>query len=105
MIEAVWTFLRDPQNQATLGWLAGGLATAAGAVWAALGRRRGGPAPADANQPSRNGADRRSPLPALALVVLGVALLVAMWTGGCIVGVGICNPGTIENSPITIEGG
>ncbi len=30
---AIWAFLRDPGNQAVLGWIGGGIVVVAGGVW------------------------------------------------------------------------
>ncbi len=35
MLEALWTWLRDPANQQTLGWIGGGLVVVGG-VWAVV---------------------------------------------------------------------
>ncbi|WP_419910398.1 hypothetical protein [Hoeflea sp.] len=35
-MEAIWNFLSDQQNQATLAWLGGGVATAVSALWIAF---------------------------------------------------------------------
>ncbi len=34
MLDAFWTWLRDPANQQTLGWIGGGLVVVIGGVWA-----------------------------------------------------------------------
>jgi hypothetical protein len=33
MLGAIWAFLRDPGNQAVLGWIGGGIVVVAGGVW------------------------------------------------------------------------
>ena len=50
MLDGVWTFLRDPANQATLGWIGAGIAAVAGGCWAVIrffaGKGDGDPPPA-----------------------------------------------------------
>ena len=46
MLDSIWTFLKDPANQAVFTWIGGGIAVFAGALWAiikffAKKRRRG----------------------------------------------------------------
>jgi hypothetical protein len=36
MFEAVWTFLKDPANQAVLTWIGGGIVVVAGGIWAVV---------------------------------------------------------------------
>jgi hypothetical protein len=36
MFEAVWTFLKDPANQAVLTWIGGGIVVVAGGLWAVV---------------------------------------------------------------------
>jgi hypothetical protein len=36
MFEAVWTFLKDPANQALLTWIGGGIVVIAGGIWAVV---------------------------------------------------------------------
>ncbi len=36
MLDAFWTWLRDPANQQTLGWIGGGLVVVIGGVWAVV---------------------------------------------------------------------
>jgi hypothetical protein len=36
MFEAVWTFLKDPANQAVLSWIGGGIVVIAGGIWAVV---------------------------------------------------------------------
>jgi hypothetical protein len=36
MVNEIWTFLRDPANQAVLTWIGGGIVIIVGAVWAVL---------------------------------------------------------------------
>jgi hypothetical protein len=36
MLEAFWTWLREPANQQTLGWIGGGLVVVIGGVWAVV---------------------------------------------------------------------
>jgi threonine/homoserine efflux transporter RhtA len=124
----LWAFLTDPANQATLGWLGGGLATVTGALWTAFVwfRSRPSQAPAARGEPPRAAAgigvaaagdvhvgrdlvvnDRRWSPAALALLALGVAALAAavLVGGDRSVGTGVLNDGTIQNSPITIQQG
>jgi hypothetical protein len=127
MSGGLWAFISDPANQATLAWLGGGLVTAVGAFWTAFVYLRAkpkgeGPSAAGTNVRAERGglaagrdvhvggdltvADRRWSPAALAVLALGAALLVALWQGeGCVVGVGLCNTGSIEDSTITIQGG
>ena len=36
MLNELWTWLRDPANQQTLGWIGGGLVVVIGGVWAVV---------------------------------------------------------------------
>jgi hypothetical protein len=36
MLDTFWMFLKDPSNQALLGWICGGIAAVAGGVWAVV---------------------------------------------------------------------
>ncbi len=33
MLDAFWTWLKDPANQQTLGWIGGGLVAVVGGIW------------------------------------------------------------------------
>jgi len=118
-----WTFLSQPENQATLSWLGGGLVVVCGGLWTFLkfylgNRRSGGAAPAaEASSVSadRGGTaagrdiriDNRRGLPPghLVLLVLAVlgALLFAIGFAGTKVTVsnGVGVGGTVEGSTIT----
>ena len=37
MLDAVWKFLANPDNQATLAWLGGGVVVVAGGLWKVFG--------------------------------------------------------------------
>ena len=36
MLDGFWAFLKDPANQAVLGWICGGLAALAAGAWAVI---------------------------------------------------------------------
>jgi hypothetical protein len=36
MVDTFWMFLKDPANQALLGWICGGIAAVAGGAWAVV---------------------------------------------------------------------
>ena len=36
MLDALWSFLRDPANRETLGWISAGIAAVAGGLWAVI---------------------------------------------------------------------
>ena len=51
MLDAVWTFLSNSENQDTLAWIGGGLATAVSALWIAVKHFGGQQKPANGASP------------------------------------------------------
>jgi len=111
-----WTFLSQPENQATLSWLGGGLVVVCGGLWTFLkfylgNRRSGGAAPAaEASSVSADRdirIDNRRGLPPGHLVLLVLAFLGALlfaigFAGNKVTvsnGVGV--GGNVEGSTIT----
>lgn len=48
ILAEVWSFIQEPNNRATIGWIAGGVVTLTGAAWAVVkfalsGRAAGSP--------------------------------------------------------------
>ncbi len=47
MLDAFWTFVKDPANRETLGWIGGGIVVVVGGLWAVVtffaGKGDGGP--------------------------------------------------------------
>ena len=36
MLDALWSFLKDPDNQKVLAWIGGGIVAVAGGIWAVV---------------------------------------------------------------------
>ena len=121
-MDDLWAFLSDPTNQATITWLGGGIAVAAGGAWAMIRYFAKRPQPTRPTPPSRstvraegNGvvAGRDVTLRSsqgisgaqailLLLVVVGALVLVAGLAGDRITAIG-SNVGDVENSTVIIH--
>jgi len=58
MLDAFWTWLKDPANQQTLGWIGGGLVAVVGGIWVVVqffAKKEGGRGSAPSVRADRGG--------------------------------------------------
>ncbi|MDW4500332.1 hypothetical protein R5H30_20255 [Sulfitobacter sp. D35] len=114
MIEDLWTFLQNPENRETLGWIGGGLVVLAGGLWTVIQSRArkpktsgggtGGTTVNSGNTVNYRAGLSGGQLAAILLCITGLALFAIAQGGNTVTATGGSSSvgGDVEGSTITV---